>query len=389
MRKGFCCFVVLILLFVLAAFTQGMKVQAIDNSDTDDINYVEDVNVETNIGVMPSMPQTVKAKLNDDSEKEFEVEWDDIDSSALAIPGMISVSGVIKDTSYQVTATVTIKSLDIVSIVPVTVKTYRKVAPELPEKIDVKLKDGTTMAADVIWSYIDPAKYAVQGSFEANGMILGTSIAIKANIVVSGNAPSNYTKPEQNTQKNTKYKIVIDPGHGGYDTGAIGSNGTREKDITLAVGLKLGKLLEKQNVQVVYTRKTDDVSWPSNELEDLQARSKISDDFKPDYYVSIHCNSFKSSSAYGTETYSYSYGGKAEKLARDVQSELVGTLGTYDRGMKLGNFYVIRETEAPAILTELAFISNPDEESLLNSDDFQNKCAEAIARAIMKNLKGE
>lgn len=386
--KGFNRFTILILLFVMLLLSiSPRKVQALDNNNVSDIISVEDIKVETNIGVIPSLPEKIKATFSDDSVMEFGVQWEDIDAAALAIPGTISVNGTIQGTSYGVTAEVTVKSMEIVSIVPVTVKTFRKVEPELPEKVAVKLKDGTTASAEVVWSYIDPAKYAAQGSFEVPGMILGTSVPIRANIVVSGNAPKDYTNPQKTTTKNNQYKVVIDPGHGGYDTGAIGNNGTREKDITLAVGLKLGKILEKQNVQVVYTRKTDEVTWPSNELEDLQARSKISDDFKPNYYVSIHCNSFSASSANGTETYCYSYGGKAEKLARDVQNELVNALGLFDRGTKLGNFYVIRETEAPAILTELAFISNPNEESLLNSEDFENKCAEAIARALMNNLK--
>lgn len=355
-----------------------------------DITSVTPINIETNVGVAPNLPNKVTARLGDNTSKDFEVVWNNTNPSIFSVPGTTNISGSIKGFNYPVTATVTVKSLDIVSIVPVTLGTAIGVPPNLPSKVSVTLKDGSTSSIDVIWSYVDPSLYSLWGSFEASGMLIGTSIPIKATIYVkSGNSSNIPTQPNTNTQPNNgSYKIVIDPGHGGYDSGAVGPNKTKEKDINLSIALKLGTLLEKQNVQILYTRKTDKVSWPSNEVDDLTARNKISNDYKPNYYVSIHCNSAGSTIS-GIETYTYSFGGKSEKLAKDVQAELIKSTGLNNRGVKLGNFQVIRETDAPSILTEIGFISNPDEETLLNSDDYQNKCAEAIANAIMKNLKDQ
>lgn len=353
-----------------------------------DIASVDPINLETNIGIAPTLPSRVTAKLGDNSSKDFDVVWNNNNPSIFSVPGTTNITGILKGTSYQISATITVKGLDIVSMVPVTLGTAVGTAPNLPGKVSVTLKNGTTSSVDVIWAYVDPSLYSARGSFEASGMLVGTSIPIKATIYVKDGGSINPTTPTNPTNPTNAgpYKIVIDPGHGGYDSGAIGPSKTKEKDINLAVALKLGDLLEKQNVQVLYTRKTDKVTWPSNEVDDLTARNKISNDYKPNYYISIHCNS-ATPSASGIETFTYSYGGKSEQLAKDVQAELIKATNANNRGVKLGNFQVIRETDAPSVLTELGFITNTDEETLLNSDDYQNKCAQALANAIMKNLK--
>ncbi|AEE98016.1 N-acetylmuramoyl-L-alanine amidase [Mahella australiensis] len=172
-------------------------------------------------------------------------------------------------------------------------------------------------------------------------------------------------------------KIVIDAGHGGKDPGAVGPAGTKEKDIALAVAKKVADYLQEAGVSVKMTR-TSDVYL---ELED---RAKIANSFAADYFVSIHCNAFTSPTACGTETYCYKRGGKGEILAKAIQDELIADIGLTDRGVKEGNFYVLRETNMPAALAEMAFISNPDEEKLLASQGFQDKCALAIAKGIGK-----
>jgi N-acetylmuramoyl-L-alanine amidase len=179
-------------------------------------------------------------------------------------------------------------------------------------------------------------------------------------------------------------KICIDPGHGGTqllkgDSGAIGRAGTKEKDINLSVAKKLFELMKAESFDVKLTRSTDIA------LE-LQERVKIANEYEADYFISIHCNAVSSPDAHGTETYCYRFGGEGEKLAKAVQEEIVAATGLFNRGVKEGNFYVIRETKMPAILVELAFLSNPDEEKLLNEPAFQSKCAIAILRGVKKGV---
>jgi len=172
-------------------------------------------------------------------------------------------------------------------------------------------------------------------------------------------------------------KVCIDPGHGGKDPGAVGPNGLKEAHVNLAVALKVAEKLRKAGVEVKLTR-TSDV------FIDLQPRCDIANSFGADYFVSIHCNSAGTPEAKGTETYCYKFGGQGEVLAKAIQAELIATTGRANRGVKTANYYVLRRTKMPAVLTELAFISNPEEEHLLGSPDYQEKCATAIARGIGK-----
>ncbi|NFF64713.1 N-acetylmuramoyl-L-alanine amidase [Clostridium sporogenes] len=187
---------------------------------------------------------------------------------------------------------------------------------------------------------------------------------------------------EYNVAASNKRTIVIDAGHGGYDSGAVGPTGIKEKDVTLKVALKVGKILENNGIRVIYTRTSDNVSWPSNESQDLAARVAIANNNNTDLFVSIHANSFNGS-AHGTETYYYDGSAKGKEAATAVQKELINSIGLYDRGVKTAGYYVLRNTISPSILVELGFIDNRNEEVLLNSDWFQQKCAEAIAKGII------
>ena len=168
-------------------------------------------------------------------------------------------------------------------------------------------------------------------------------------------------------------KICIDPGHGGVDPGAVGPTGLKEKDVNLAVGLKLAELL-KSIAEVKLTR-TRDVAVS------LKDRAAIANSFKCDYFISVHTNSFTDRKVGGVETWAYAPGGKGEKLAKAVQAELVKATGFANRGVKFNSkFAVLRGTKAPAILTETGFISNPAEEKLLKTTAFREKIAKAIAQ---------
>ncbi|MBZ9687504.1 N-acetylmuramoyl-L-alanine amidase [Clostridium estertheticum] len=184
-----------------------------------------------------------------------------------------------------------------------------------------------------------------------------------------------------------KYKVVLDAGHGGNDPGAIGPTGLQEKAVALAVTLKVGALLTKNGVDTLYTRTSDITNMPDDEAQNLQVRCDISNNAKPDYFVSIHLNSFSTSAAYGIETHYFTGSVSGQKLAEAVQTELIKETGRFDRGLKTSaNLYVLKNTDATAILVETSFISNPEEEKLLATEDYQQKLAKAISTGILKSL---
>ena len=227
----------------------------------------------------------------------------------------------------------------------------------------------------------------------------------------------------ENPRDNRVMRIVLDPGHGGKDPGAVGKKlKAREKDINLGVALKLKQLLEQElGITVLLTRADD-------RFVSLQDRTKYANDHKADLFVSLHTNASKDSKARGLETYYLSTaqssdaravealenevvelfeGGSAAKtkyddlnfilsdlsqtehlessnsLAGNIQQNLVAGTQSYDRGVKQANFYVLRGAFMPSILVEMGFISNAEEEHLLVNPEYQNR----LARTIFEGIK--
>lgn len=179
-------------------------------------------------------------------------------------------------------------------------------------------------------------------------------------------------------------KICIDPGHGGYDSGAVGPTGLKEKDVTLDVALRLRKYLQRVGIEVVITRTGDDVVW--SKKNDLEKRVFIANYNRVNYFVSLHCNASKAITAWGTECYCYKYGGEGEKLARSIQKAIVSSLLLPDRGVKEANFYVLRKTVMPAVLVEMDFISNPKSEEQMRRENWRQAMALCIASGVCNYL---
>lgn len=177
--------------------------------------------------------------------------------------------------------------------------------------------------------------------------------------------------------------IVLDPGHGGSDAGAIGPTGVTEKSVSLAVSLKAQRLLTASGYQVVMTRTTDiDVAAPGvPDSTELQARV---DKAPPNaaLFISVHCNAFSTSTANGMETFHAPTAVKGSRLARLLNEELAKLGGLNNRGVKAARFYVMTHSQCPSSLIELGFITNPREEKLLASNDYQQKLAQAITNAV-------
>jgi N-acetylmuramoyl-L-alanine amidase len=214
--------------------------------------------------------------------------------------------------------------------------------------------------------------------------------------------------------------VVIDPGHGGEETGAKGVAGTLEKDVALQIARRLkGLLVNNLGLQVFMTRERD-------EYLDLDTRTAVANNYKADLFISIHANASRARSAAGTEVYFLSYQASDEEsrrlaqsegalpeappsasaapdlamilwdmaqaehleessaLASRIQEELATARGAEGRGVKQAPFRVLVGAAMPAALVEVAFISNPEEEKLLVSDEFQAKVANAILRGVAR-----
>lgn len=177
--------------------------------------------------------------------------------------------------------------------------------------------------------------------------------------------------------------VVIDPGHGGSDSGARGPSGLKEKDVALAVSLKAERFLAESGYNVVMTRRTDiDVAAPGvSDGVELQARV---DKAPPNaaLFISVHCNAFSNSTSHGMETFYAPGAVEGQRLARLLNEELERFGGLHNRGVKSARFYVMTHSRCPASLIELGFITNPYEENLLADEDYQQRLARAITNAV-------
>ena len=180
--------------------------------------------------------------------------------------------------------------------------------------------------------------------------------------------------------------ITLDAGHGGSDPGAIGSDGTKEKNITLAITKAVKELLEKKGAKVYMTRTTDvDVYGPNaSDADELQARVNVGEKYNSDLFVSLHINSSVNKNVGGFSTYYYPKTSNDLRIAKSIQDQLTANFGVDDLGVRQANFYVIKRISMPATLVEMCFISNEKELVLMKGKWFQNKTARLIVAGIEK-----
>ncbi len=189
--------------------------------------------------------------------------------------------------------------------------------------------------------------------------------------------------------------VVIDPGHGGHDTGAIGRTGLQEKEVNLSIALRVRQLLQALGAKVLMTRTTDApvVPWTRGNREEhrreLLARCAIANKANADLFVSIHANARARNpgDTSGTETY-YRKSDSIE-LARVIQEELVKAAGLLDGGVirHPKPIVVLYQTNMPAVLVEVGYLSHPDDEAQLATDAFREKAAEGIANGIRRYVE--
>lgn len=187
---------------------------------------------------------------------------------------------------------------------------------------------------------------------------------------------SKEAEEEEEVPRKAPFKITVDPGHGGSDPGAV-AQGYEEEFFNRDVALRLRDLLlaDRGLWTVQMTRTTDvDVS--------LEARVNMANAWPADRFVSIHTNSFTSSTATGTETFSYQEGSTAAKLRDSIQAEAIKAWGLPNRGSKTADFYVLRYTTMPATLSEMGFITSPTDIKKLADPTARQAMAQAHLNAL-------
>ncbi len=213
------------------------------------------------------------------------------------------------------------------------------------------------------------------------GQVFNGTRNIKENQNLTDKKKSNYHFLKLPDVKQDKFSVVIDPGHGGPDPGAIGIGGIRETDVVLEVSKMVKKLLSEKGVKVRLTRK--------NEVDlDLPPRVSFANNTDADIFVSIHANASrgKRKDINGLETFYYR-GWRGRSLAKNIQKQILRVSpGSPDRGVKQGRFYVIKNTRMPAVLVEIGFLTGRLDARRLEKAMHRKRLAYAISKGILEYL---
>lgn len=227
---------------------------------------------------------------------------------------------------------------------------------------------------------------------------LFASIILTISLFLTNNlckANSLNSSSEAITIENNCKVVILDAGHGGFDGGAIGVNGTIEKDINLSIALKLREMLEDAGYTVIMTRDTDtalendgDKSTRQKKVSDMHNRLNLTKLYPNATLVSIHQNKLdgNQNKVFGGQIFYSPNNGNSKILAQLIQDEF----NTYIQPQKTRqivktgkNLYLFYNAQNVAVLCECGFLSNPEEEALLNTDEYQNKIAYCIFRGIV------
>jgi N-acetylmuramoyl-L-alanine amidase len=193
-----------------------------------------------------------------------------------------------------------------------------------------------------------------------------------------------------------KKVILIDPGHGGYDGGAEGKTGIKEKDINLSISLKLKDMLKAEGFQVFMTREKDEAlidqrsaKYSTKKSQDLANRCRIKKEVNPDLFISIHQNHFPQGQYYGSQVW-YSDFKESSILAHLIQGNLIMDLDKSNKRVEKpakDNYKILRNNDTmPSVLVECGFLSNYNEELKLKNDEYQALIAKSLTRSIKTYL---
>ena len=191
--------------------------------------------------------------------------------------------------------------------------------------------------------------------------------------------------------------ILVDPGHGGPDGGAVGDSSAIEKDIALEISLKLREYLQEQGALVIMTREEDiDLAdkdtrgYSRRKVEDLKKRLKMINEPEIDFFVSIHLNSIPSARWSGAQTFFAPHHRENDRAAKFIQDELKTNLeNTKREAQSINRVYILDHAKKPGVLVEVGFLSNPGERENLKKDSYQDKLAASIYYGILRYYSKE
>jgi N-acetylmuramoyl-L-alanine amidase len=191
--------------------------------------------------------------------------------------------------------------------------------------------------------------------------------------------PQPTRQPTPTPARKTRSVVMIDPGHGGRDPGAIGIGGLRESDVVLPISKRVAAILEQNGVQAVLTRDSD-------YFVSLQGRVDLAQRANADLFVSIHANAISMSrpDVNGLETYYHESG---QGLARSIHNSVIRNVTIRDRQVRRARFYVLRRNTMPSVLVEVGFVTGAEDAAKLRTTAYQNQMADAIARGILQHLQ--
>ncbi len=211
------------------------------------------------------------------------------------------------------------------------------------------------------------------------------ALAVLAGLLFAGDKVRTYVSVQQeNVRRNL---VVLDPGHGGKDPGKVGADEELEKDINLAISLKVREKLEEDGMEVVMTREEDvmlsDGDADNKKLEDLNSRIDIINEQQPAIAVSIHQNSYSDPAVRGAQVFYFTHSDKGKQAAEALQKELLEFDQENTRDIKANDtYYLLKKTEVPTVIVECGFLSCPGEAELLTDEAYQEELAVAIAKGI-------
>ncbi|RFA32658.1 N-acetylmuramoyl-L-alanine amidase CwlD [Virgibacillus dokdonensis] len=216
--------------------------------------------------------------------------------------------------------------------------------------------------------------------------ILGYLIQLPIKNQLSLNVGSSFSLPLSGKT------IVIDPGHGGPDGGAVGKDDTQEKDISLEVSKKLQKYLQQVGAIVYLTRETDRDLASENvkglskrKSEDIRNRLSFINEQEADLFISLHLNALPSTKWRGAQTFYNPQKDENKHLAEMIQAEFIRNLENTNRAaLAINNVYLLKYAETPGALVEIGFLSNVEERELLKDTDYQQKVAASIYKGILR-----
>ncbi len=245
-------------------------------------------------------------------------------------------------------------------------------------RLVVELNPGYTLNPQrVLFQGRYPNQWMVQLPTPEREVQLPNSIALPLQIPVP---PPERSNPPVGISPIPKGRLVvmIDPGHGGKDSGAGGIGGLQEKDIILPISQRVAALLEQQGIHAILTRTSD-------YFVDLAPRVEMAKQDNVDLFVSIHANSIDNRpDVNGLETYYYDRG---DRLARTIHNSILQSLDIKDRGVRTARFYVLRNNPMPAVLVEVGFVTGVEDAARLSTTAYQNQMAQAITNGILQYIQ--